>query len=250
MLPNPDFPVDQIRQDLENRHPLLFLNEENGKFVVSGIYDLRHSGQFISKYQLRIELPADYPESIPQIYEVGNRIPRILDNHINNNGTLCLGVTEQIWMELQGKFELLPILDKHVRTFLLGVTNKLEGKGWPIQTRSHGAAGLCEFYGELIDSSCPVQVLQLIVLLLGKAPKGHWQCPCGSDRNLRNCHGKRILEFYKQKPPKELIFSSGAHITKMLEADYSQLQNRQNEFSSLIRQLSKFENDLRRYPKL
>lgn len=245
------FPADQIRRDLEARYPSLTLGEDNGVYTVSGSYDLRQDGRLIARYRLRIELPGGYPETIPLFYETGNRILRTQDNHINeSNGTLCLGVTEQIWLDLGGQFELLPLLDRHLRSYLIGATSMLAGKGWPFGERSHGADGLCEFYGEKIGTTDPLAVLDLILLLMGGVVKGHWDCPCGSGARLRDCHDSNVRELNERKLPREMLLNSGRAVAAKMRTDVSLTGRQEQKLKGICRRLAKFEGRNRRHNNL
>ena len=231
------FPTDAIRTFLRERHPGFLLVDGAAGRCVQGTYDLKHDGTWLASYLLRIDLLDPYPFALPAVYEIGGRIPKTDAYHVNANGSLCLGVPEELWIELGGRFELYDVVDGPLRTFLLGATNKLAGRDWPYGERPHGARGLCEWYGRVIGSSDPVHVLELIQILTAASIKGHWMCPCGSGRELRKCHGDAIRTLHAHHFSVDMLRNSGivlaAHLAETMDGHIDQL----SKIRGLVRRL-------------
>lgn len=222
------FPSDEIRTLLRERYPgLAFVETRTGRSA-QGVYDLMHDGMWLGSYLLRIDLLEPYPFVIPVVRETGERIPKTDDYHLNADGSLCLGVPEELWIELSGRFELRDVIDGPLRTFLLGMTNKLDGRDWPYGERAHGALGICDYYARFIGSADPVHVLELLQMLTSPTIKGHWICPCGSNRELRKCHGDAIRKLHAHGIPSDMLRRSGAqiaaHIAKQLDEHRDELE--------------------------
>lgn len=231
------FPTDAISAFLRERHPgLVFVEGEAGRWV-QGTYDLTHDGTWIASYLLRIDLPDLYRFALPTVQEIGGRIPKSDAYHVNADGSLCLGVPEELWIELGGRFDLHDVVDGPLRTFLLGATNKLKGRDWPYGERPHGACGLSQWYGRVIGSSDPVHVLELVQILTAPSIKGHWMCPCGSGRELRKCHGDTIRQLHAHGFPVDMLRKSGivvaAHLAQTLDDHIDQL----SKIQGLVRRL-------------
>src|SRR5262249_55744752 len=158
-------------------------------------------------YLIDVALPDDYPASPPSVREVGGRIPCVPDRHVNPDGTLCLAVPEEMWIKWKGKFDIGSFLEGPVRTFLIGNSLIEHGKEWPHGERPHGAAGVCEFYRDAVGIGEPNKVLQLLSCLAKERIKGHWVCPCGSGRIIRNCHRQPIFEMHAKLPPDVIKYS-------------------------------------------
>jgi hypothetical protein len=63
---------------------------------------------------------------------------------------------------------------------------------------------------ELLGTTDPVKLLDFMMSLLKDKVRGHWPCPCGSKKIIRNCHSdgwKSLREL-----PKALIVRSGNEI--------------------------------------
>lgn len=167
-----------------------------GPFVLSG-----PKGPF-DFYEVRLCVPANFPCQGPVVFETGGRVPKVVDRHVfPKHGNCCLGVWEE-WL-----------LTAPVRSFEAFLTGPLhdyfvsqswfDAKGeWPYGDRAHGENGIIESYAEILGVSNDVGVVAEYLRLLSKArAKGHYPCPCGSGRRLRNCHRDQITELRDRIDP-------------------------------------------------
>ena len=200
--------LDELKQALKVRHPTLHVFLDNGAAIVKGTYAVDGIGT--DRYSLEIILPHDYPHSLPHVREVAGRIPRIQDRHVNPEGTLCLGVPEQLWMELKGDCSVTAVLDGPIRNFLIGNGLCEMGEPWPFGERPHGGEGILEFYKEQLETDDPAKVFNFIRALAKGSMRGHWLCPCGSGKILRKCHHSTWVSL--RSLPKAVLESSATHI--------------------------------------
>ena len=185
---------------LRARYPTLHAFIENGECHVRGTYAAIDG----DRYALEIAVPANYPRSLPDVWETGGRIPREINRHVfPTSGALCLGVPLALWIATKGDFSVDRMLDGPVRSFLIGNSLVEEGAPWPHGDRSHGAAGILEHFGELVGTADPMVVGTLLIDLLEQKVRGHWLCPCGSGCNIRKCH-REAVETLRQAPPSVL----------------------------------------------
>jgi hypothetical protein len=200
----------ELRTQLEARYPTLHAVETEGSIAVSGAFAVIHEGMELDWYQIKAVLPDEYPEWPPVAWEIGGRIPRVPDRHVSGDGSLCLAVPEDLWLACEGNFELPKFIEGPVRTFLLRNSLVEQGQGWPHGERAHGADGICQFYGEAIGIDQPAKVLQALHYLSKERVKGHWPCPCGSGKTMRNCHLEAILKLHARIPRRVIEHSIGA----------------------------------------
>ncbi|MGA7323550.1 MAG: hypothetical protein WBX25_03460 [Rhodomicrobium sp.] len=187
--------------------------------MIEGAVQVEHNGICFESFFVQINLTDGYPLESPKVFEVGGRIPRNSEHHINPDGSLCLGVPEELWLEMQGHFEIGAFIEHLLTPFLIGVSEKLRTGQWPGPERPHGAAAICEFYGAYIGCSSPPQVMELLQLLLQKKElKGHWLCPCGSGQILRRCHGQLVRTLASKGLPPQIVAKS----IKYLELEAAQ----------------------------
>ncbi len=212
---------EEIRDLLRQRYPGLALVNVGDECEIEGTYDLRERGDWVDSFLIRMHLPQDYPRSIPIVHEIGGRIPKSVDFHINTgtDGSLCLGVPEELWIEYNGTFDVATVLAGPLHTYLLGVTEKIQGRRWPYGEREHGAKGLCQFYGSIIGTTESIRVLDLIMMLSKPMIKGHWPCPCGSGKKLRKCHYSEVVKLHSERLPSDILIRSGERIAHALGQD-------------------------------
>lgn len=199
-IANPNL-LEAARIALLKRFPNMHLSVETDDVWVRGTLPIEHDGEVLTRYQLAVKLPPDYPASPPAIWETGGRIPRILDRHVmTDTGALCIGVPADLWLQQKGHFEISEYLAGPVTSYLTGNTLFEQGQPWPHGEWSHGAAGIIEYYGELLGNRDPRAVLKLFQYLIAKQIKGHWPCPCLGGKVLRRCHGPMVWELHKILP--------------------------------------------------
>jgi hypothetical protein len=83
-------------------------------------------------------------------------------------------------------------LDEPVKAYFLGQSLVEAGEPWPYGQRSHGLEGVAEAIRDLVGLSDREQIGCAIGLLMRDRLPGHLDCPCGSSRRLRQCHGPKI----------------------------------------------------------
>ena len=207
--------LEALEATLRKRYPTLHAFVQDGIVSVRGTYPVMDAGREIDRYSIAVNLPERYPHELPEVFETGERIPRILDRHVFTSGALCLGVREELWLILGGNFSIEAVLDGPVRGFLIGNGLVEEGEKWPDGDRSHGMAGILEFYGSHLGTNDPLAVLNLIGALIKEKVRGHWNCPCGSGAIIRNCHKDAVQAL--RNVPKDILAVSGVTIMEALK---------------------------------
>jgi SEC-C motif len=146
-------------------------------------------------------LLASYPDALPLVFEVGGRVPRDADHHVNREtGEACLFVPDERWKVAPPGMTFLDLLNGPVRNFLLGQSLfRLTGE-WPFGQRSHAAAGIREYYSELLGTDDVNVIVRYVECLSRATLKGHWPCPCGSGKRLRDCHRAQVDELRTKIP--------------------------------------------------
>lgn len=151
------------------------------------------SGREIDQYEIDIEFPHHFPRDLPKVREVGGRIPREMDRHINPaDNTCCLFVDEAFRIRHPHGYSVLEVLDGPVRDYFLGQSHFDHHGYWPWKERSHGPKGVLEEYEEILETSDIEVILRSIYYLSHDRIKGHWVCPCGSAKRVRNCCSERL----------------------------------------------------------
>ena len=188
----------KLEAEIQVSYPDLRLVVRNGQPLFRGSFPVRHDCDEIDRFQIEISFPEGI-NRLPAIREIGGRIPRDADHHINaGTGDICTDVPELIL--LRGQPSLVEYLDGPVRNFFLSQIIVASGKTWPFGQWDHGKKGLLQAYGELVGVTEERQVRAYLDYVASKKVKGHWPCPCGSMKRVRDCHAKLIAELRERIP--------------------------------------------------
>src|SRR5262249_13249005 len=151
----------QLRAD----HPTLHVRVNEGRIVISGTFRIVHRGREVDGYKIEVRLAEDHPNGLPKVYEIGGRIPRDPDHHVNGDGSLCVGVPEELLLR-GGAYDVLAFLDGPVRSFLIGHAYFLQEGQWPGGEWAHGGAGVRQFYAAITGTTEPPVAVTLVTSAL------------------------------------------------------------------------------------
>jgi hypothetical protein len=129
------------------------------------------------------------------VWEIGGRIKRNKDHHINQrDGSCCIAVHDE-WIARTGKDSLSSFLRVPFRNFFISQAHFYKYGEWPFEERPHGLPGMMQSYSEFLGCvEDAASVGRHLEFLTHQRPKGHWCCPCGSGKRLRHCCRLRINE--------------------------------------------------------
>ena len=154
-------------------------------------------------YKLEIFIPDKFPQILPKVKEIGGKIPREGNFHINQDGTLCLGSPLRLLRKVHGDPNLTGFVNKCLVPYLYAVSYKLiHGGDFVFGELAHGEQGLVDDYSAMLGLKERHQVTQAIQLLgLKKRIANKRPCPCGCGKRLGMCpfHHK-LNEFRKIVP--------------------------------------------------
>jgi hypothetical protein len=163
--------------------------------TIEGIFPLDRDGETALGYDIVIVLPDNYPQGFPELFCRDPAISWDIDRHVSEeNGTACLCVASERRRYFPQNADISVFLTKLVKPFLIGQDYYDLHKKWPWADRPHGAPGIIAAYQEMLRTHDLGFIRGMMKLLARQEPaKGHWPCPCGNGRILRDCHG----ELYK-----------------------------------------------------
>lgn len=190
--------LEALEVGIQKEYSDLRLVEASGKLVFRGSFPVRHEGEDLDRFLIEISFP-DGPGKLPVVHEIGGRIPRIADRHVNpSTGDICTDVPELIL--LRGDYSLLGYLDGPVRNFFISQHLVEKGEPWPFGQWEHGRRGLIQAYGEILGVTGEDYIVRLLNTLDRKNLKPHWLCPCESGRKIRHCHLDQIQNLQERIP--------------------------------------------------
>ncbi|QPJ65378.1 MAG: hypothetical protein G3M78_08230 [Candidatus Nitrohelix vancouverensis] len=155
-------------------------------------------------FEIEIVIPEDYPESPPKVRELLNRIPK--DFHKIQDDFLCLAAPLEVRLKFSKDKSLVGFVEKFVVPYLYSFCCWEKNGDMPFGERSHGVAGVLEQYRDILDVDTDLKALCLIKVLVEGNYRGHLNCPCGSDLQLRKCHGPVLLQIKKHRSQEGFFF--------------------------------------------
>lgn len=180
------------------RHPgLAVVPTRSGAVVLEGELRCHVVGRddvvVDERHAVTIEVPADFPETLPRVVETGGRVPRSFHHHAD--GSLCLGspIGQRLAIEDEptvGGFidrVLVPYFYSHAFHERLGRT--------PYGELAHGSAGLEDDVRRLFrlpPRADAAEFLRLAGQRRRHANKG--RCPCRSGDRVGRCHAGAVRE--------------------------------------------------------
>lgn len=188
----------EILIKLEKNYPTLHLKEnEDALIFIEGVFPIPDINDC---FHIKIDLPLNFPDFPPKIWETNGRIPRNSDRHTMADGSLCVELLEAWWLKSSGvKQDLFRWLDISVKNFLLGQCLVELKKTWPFGEHDHGAKGILNFYQEYYQCSDRQKIRNLLKQTWAMAG-GHILCGCKSGKKLRCCHFESVLRLRNELP--------------------------------------------------
>lgn len=176
------------------KYPEFRVYEINAQFFIlkgqiNNIVSHKKHGEVTLDYHLALHIPTNYPLSPPIIYEESNKIDITLDNHINYDGSFCLGTPHRIQAILRKKPSLILFYEECVLPFLYSVTIKINSNtNFVFGETAHGTVGIILDLKDLFRLRNVKQVSKmLLVLSLPKKQANKSTCPCGCGKRLTQC---------------------------------------------------------------
>ncbi|WP_372518491.1 hypothetical protein [Candidatus Ruminimicrobiellum ovillum] len=210
--------VDNIEEFLSKYDEFKKRETDSGFFIYGEInreVNINNKGNLVLIFDLEIYINKDYPNTIPSVREVDEKIPKTF--HKLNDGSFCLAAPYLLFSSIKKNPNFIVFFENFILPYLYSYQyNKKYGK-MPFGELRHGMQGIIDFYKELfnIQSEC------LVVKLLMQAKnvyRGHHLCACGSKKRLRKCHGSIILSI-KNSIPRQHLLSEIMQIYKYINKE-------------------------------
>jgi len=181
--------------------------ERDTETIVSGPLSFEASadgGETIREsFEIELIIPRSFPDTLPWVKEIGGRIESDYD-HRNPSGTLCLAVPVEQRRVFFEQATLLGFVNRLVIPYLYGYCYWKEHGRHPFGEAAHGHEGILRHYADTLGLHDDVTVLAAICFLLEHGYRGHHECPCGSGRRVRACHGPELRALHDHHTPQTL----------------------------------------------
>lgn len=169
-----------------------------GKFEFSAKHPVH--GVVTDAFHLQIDVPVGFPRELPEVTEIGGRIPRLGQFHVNGDGSLCLGSHLRLLIKLNAAPTLSGFASSCVIPYLYAISLKLKYGGKLVFGElAHYGPGMLQDYAQMFALCTTEQVRYVLVLLgLKKRIANKKRCPCGCGVRLGRCRfNHRLLPFRK-----------------------------------------------------
>ena len=184
---------DELQREISLVYPQLHFWLRRGAMFLSGSYPLVDGDREVDRYLIEIEFPPHYPNGVPAVYEVGGRIPRTVDRHVYPaTGIACLNLPVLISKVNPKGMSLLEFLNGPVLSYFVGQSLYEATGKWPFGQWGHDEDGYYEYYASVLGPTDHTILLRYRGMIRQKEINGHWLCPCGNGKSLKDCHYKEV----------------------------------------------------------
>lgn len=220
--------------------------EHDREAVLSGSLPFEASADGLEtitdSFDIELTIPNDFPDMLPRVRETGDRISTEYD-HRNPGGTLCLAIPVEQRRVFFEEPTLLGFVNRLVIPYLYGFCFYTKHGYHPFDEAAHGYEGILRHYVDTLHLHDDLAALRVICFLFEHGYRGHHDCPCGSGRKVRACHGPALLALRKTHNERSLR----TDFIAIFETCFAKFQNGQLSFptplrNQLLRLLKKFPN--------
>ena len=212
----------KVKLEVEDAFPELRFIKPGRIPYISGYFPLFDGDRVYDRYKIEIELPAESPHGLPVVKEISERIPRIVDRHMEPDGKACVFLPDAFWFDYPDGTTLLDFLNGPLQSFFacqslidLGVSNPWMSGEW-----KHGSDGILDFYESLLGTRDPRIICGYLDMLKQDIVQGHWLCPCGSKEKLRKCH-RGLIDDLRLRIPKSVAAKSVERLLNYLSKEHA-----------------------------
>ena len=165
---------------------------------------LRNGDVLADSFEIEILVHTLFPNRLPEVKEVGGRIPKDGKHHVNPNTTLCLGSPLRLLDIVHETPNLVGFAEKCLVPFLYAVSKKLrDGGQFVFSELAHGEQGIIADYIEMFGLVARCQVIQALELIGKKRRIANKKpCPCACGRRLGRCGFRLKINRFRSMMPR------------------------------------------------
>ena len=217
---NTSFQLEKEREELKKIYPTLQIHKrpanfnlskhvqlEKEAFIIEGTLPITLNGEILISYEINIHIPEGFPQNRPTVYCKDKSLynnARRKDRHINDDHSACLCVHSDYKRFLGPDYTITEFITKLVLPYFKN-QNYFEAHGkWPRNGRAHGKDGIVEFIAEHTGIRDENFAKKVLLLLSRRENISPWiECPCGSKKIVKDCHGPKLWKLKHQVTPKD-----------------------------------------------
>ena len=175
---------------LPENYPELKYNEEKQEITGNIHIEYICNDEFIKgDFNIQIRI---FNDDLPQVWEISNKIRKGYP-HLYGDRRLCLAtdLEQRLYLE---KHTILDWIKEYVEKYFVSYIYYKRYGVFPFGEHSHGEKGIYEFLKCKYKMDNLKETKSIYEYVCTKKYRGHLDCPCGSGKKIRNCHGELILE--------------------------------------------------------
>ena len=194
--------------ELISRYPTLsIITDTDSHITLSGpihVFRTYNGYTLNNSYSIEIGIPVN-SQKLPYITDIGEHIDNAYHHLYTDTRQLCLATDTQIIFRFMDGFSLVAWMEEFVEPYYFSYEYYQRYGEFPFGERSHGTPGVLETYCDIFKTNNLAEAYLILCFICSSPYRGHLNCPCGSNKKIRNCHGAKMLIAYKSKDIMELI---------------------------------------------
>lgn len=195
--------IPELTQFLVDYPLMVARPSTDGTLVIKGCFAFgaEHAvaGKIQDSFTLEISIPKVFPHALPNVKEPEGRIPRIVDFHVNSDGSLCLGSPLRLLKLLSAQPTIIGFAERCLVPYLYAMSHRLRTGSFPFGELPHYAEGMLADYVSLLRLKHPEQARKALRLLgLKKRHANKLPCPCECGRRTGRCKFNRQLREFRR----------------------------------------------------
>ncbi|MFY0644485.1 MAG: hypothetical protein JXR19_08465 [Bacteroidia bacterium] len=195
--------IDDIGISLKAAYPnweYTFSQDELTAFGTLTITDC--VGEFWESYTIKMVVPSNYPQNLPVVYEVSDKLKKSVSEHFfSDDNSCCLGLKTDILLKLRNNTSITNFVNLAVYPFFLQQTYRYKSSETAyLKELSHHHGGPIDFYlsyFEVENTNSALTILGRVAgILKGIGPNS--KCFC-SKRKLKKCirHNLKVQQLIR-----------------------------------------------------
>ncbi len=153
-------------------------------WAVVGTLDIRgEQGEYRGSFEVGIVVSKKYPFTVPEVYELSEKIERNIDWHISSQGLCCLDMPHRLYEVTKRGIHFRDFISDFIYPYFANqLYKKLDGN-YANGEWNHGNEGIVQFYREemdIHDSKTAVKFLNAIIS--NNIPGRNDPCLCGNEK--------------------------------------------------------------------
>ena len=205
--------LQALLDEVAHSQPGLHSEMRGTDLILSGEFVVAEGDTVCERYLVEIQVPPESKFHPPVVRETAGAFPWDASRHMEPDGKACIVLPDAFWYEYPDGMYLAEFIGGPLRSFFASqALLDLGLDAWPGGEWAHGNAGIIDFYEPLLGTNDPERLADAMRIVQLPLARGHWICPCGSNKKLRDCHMTTILEL-RSRIPREIAAKTEQRLT-------------------------------------